>query len=330
MTGRHVEPAGPLPVRVLRGDDVESVHLVHFCLVDLDGGVLARSGPDAVPLPVFLRSAAKPLQALPAVETGALGRLGLDARHVAVACASHGGSDGHVAVVREILDAVSLPEGVLRCGVVPPLDPAVARALAARGEAPSPIRHNCSGNHALALALSVDRGWPTGTYLEPDHPVQRTMREVVARAAAGVARPLREAADGCGMRAYSLTLPALAAAYARLAGRGLGAAGDEVAAAMRAHPELVQSAGGLDTEIMRAAPALVAKIGAEGVLAVGHRDGRGLALKVADGGLRALAPAALHLLEGLLDVPATAAPLAALREPSVLDARGEVVGRIVA
>ena len=41
---------------------------------------------------------------------------------------------------------------------------------------------------------------------------------------------------------------------------------------------------------MAAAPGVVAKIGAEAVLAVGTPDGRGVALKILDGSTRALDP----------------------------------------
>ena len=69
---------------------------------------------------------------------------------------------------------------------------------------------------------------------------------------------------------------------------------------MRAHPELVAYDGAIDTELMRAEDGLVAKIGAEGVLAIGLADGRGLALKVRDGGVRAVAPAGVALARSAL------------------------------
>ena len=71
---------------------------------------------------------------------------------------------------------------------------------------------------------------------------------------------------------------------------------------MRAHPALVAFPGAIDTELMAALP-VVAKIGAEGVIAVGCEDGRGLAVKVADGALRALDPAAVWAVREVLDLP---------------------------
>jgi L-asparaginase II len=95
---------------------------------------------------------------------------------------------------------------------------------------------------------------------------------------------------------------------------------------MRAHPALVAFDGALDTELMRAEDGLVAKIGAEGVLAVGLPDGRGLAVKVADGAMRALDPAGVALVREVLGVPAHGAALAGLEAPEVVNSRGERVG----
>ena len=88
---------------------------------------------------------------------------------------------------------------------------------------------------------------------------------------------LPHAIDGCGMQTFPVPLARLADAFGRLASGGLGPAGEQLAAAMTSHPELVAFDGALDTELMRAHPGLVAKIGAEGVLGIGLPDGRGAA-----------------------------------------------------
>jgi L-asparaginase II len=132
--------------------------------------------------------------------------------------------------------------------------------------------------------------------------------------------------DGCGMLAFQVPLGALARAFGRLASGGLGPGGERVAAAMRAHPTLVAFSGALDTELMRAEDGLVAKIGAEGVLAVGLEDGRGLAVKVGDGAMRALDPAGVALVRGVLGRDAHGPALDMLERPVVLNSRGETVG----
>jgi L-asparaginase II len=306
-----------LAVVALRGGAVESEHSVAWCVTHPDG---AAAGPDAE-LPVFARSASKPLQALGSVRAGVLERFGLGTRHAALACASHGGSADHVAVVGEVLEACGLVEDALACGPELPLDPREAR-----GARPRRIRHNCSGKHAFGLARCLAEGWPLDGYFRAGHPLQGAMRDCVAEAC-GVA-PTEEATDGCGMRTFALPLAALAQAFGRLAGGALGPSGDRCAAAMRAHPELVAYPGAIDTELMRALDGAVAKIGAEGVLALGLPDGRGLALKVVDGAPRAVPPAAVALLrEALALEPHLPEALAA---PAIVNSRGIRVGELVA
>jgi L-asparaginase II len=300
----------------VRGGAVESEHRVAWCVVHPDGSV---AGPDPE-LPVFARSAVKPLQALGSVRAGVLERFGLGERHLALACASHGGSDAHVRVVAEVLEACGLVEGALGCGPELPLDP-----RAGEGVRPSRIRHNCSGKHAFGLARCLTEDWPLDGYFRGGHRLQRAMRDCVVEAC-GVSAPSVEATDGCGMRTFAVPLAALARAFAGLASGGLGPAGDRCAAAMRRHPELVAYDGAIDTELMRAEDGLVAKIGAEGVLAIGLADGRGLALKVRDGSVRAVAPAGVALARSELGLDA-AVPESLAVAP-IVNSRGLRVGEL--
>jgi L-asparaginase II len=294
---------------------VESEHRVAWCVARPDGSV---DGPDAE-LPVFARSAVKPLQALGSVRAGVLERFDLTDRHLALACASHGGSRVHVDAVAEVLAACELVEDALACGPELPLDPRV------RGVRPSRIRHNCSGKHAFGLARCMAEEWPLDGYFRGGHRLQRAMRDCVLDAC-GLSAPSQEATDGCGMRTFAVPLSALARAFGALASGGLGPSGDRCAAAMRAHPELVAWDGAIDTELMRAEAGLVAKIGAEGVLAIGLPDGRGLALKVRDGSVRAVAPAGVALARAALGL-AAAVPDTLAAAP-IVNSRGLPVGEL--
>ena len=309
-----------------RGDHDESAHALAWCATGPDGEPAAASDADAGGFPVFPRSAAKPLQALPAVRAGVLERFGLGERHLALACASHGGTDGHVAVVAETLAAVGMDEDDLGCGPLEPLFAPAAAALRAWGREPTRIVHNCSGKHALGLALCVHEGWDPRGYLEADHPLQQAMHAALADAAVCRIEEVSHGTDGCGMLAFRMPLRALARAFGRLASGALGPAGETVARAMHAHPGLVAFPGGIDTELMVAEPGLVAKVGAEGVLALGLPDGRGAALKVLDGARRALDPAGVALAREVLGLAAAGAPLEALARPVVANSRGDEVG----
>jgi L-asparaginase II len=313
-----------LRVRVVarRGGAPESEHLVAWCAVGPSG---PPAGPDPE-LPVFARSASKPIQALGGVRAGVLERFGLGDRHLALACASHGGGEAHVRVVDEVLRACGLAEGAHGCGPDLPRDP--RQRPDSEEIRPSRIRHNCSGKHAFGLARCLVEGWPLDGYFRAGHPLQLAMRSCVAEACGMDDAAVHEAVDGCGMRTFAVPLAALAAAFAGLAGGRLGPSGDRCAAAMRAHPELVAFPGAIDTELMRAEPGLVAKIGAEGVLAIGLPDGRGLALKVGDGAARAVAPAAVALARSVLGLAADVAP--DLAAAPIRNSRGVLVGEVVA
>jgi L-asparaginase II len=308
---------GEAVVRVHRGSAVESEHRVAW----------AVTGGDDLGPSVFVRSAAKPFQALGAVRAGVPERLGLGTDHLAIACASHGGSDDHVVRVRELLRAAGCSEPDLACGPAEPRDPVAAAAYRAAGGPPEPVRHNCSGKHAFAIALATAEGWPVAGYSVAGHPVQQAMWRGLAEATGLEPEELPHAIDGCGMQTFAVPLARLADAFGRLAGGGLGPAGEQLATAMTSHPELVAYDGALDTELMRAHPGLVAKIGAEGVLGIGLPGGRGAALKVLDGAMRGLDTAALLLLDERLGVELSGAVIDELREAPVVNSRGERVGR---
>lgn len=303
-------------VRCLRGGLVESEHRVAWCVT---GSSVTEAWPGSSGLVTFARSAVKPFQGLSSVRAGVVERFGLGERHLAVACASHGGSDAHVALVAEILASCGLDEGALGCGPSVPRDPAVPAA-------PSRIRHNCSGKHALGLARCVHEGWPVSGYLDAGHPLQAALRAEVHAATRTPASG--EAVDGCGMRTFALPLHAMARAFGRLASGDLGREGDRLAAAMGSHPELVGYAGTIDTELMAGEDGLVAKVGAEGLLCIGLPDGRGVALKALDGAHRPVPPAAVWLARAVLGLRADSHALADLGAAPVLNSRDEVVGRL--
>ena len=127
-------------------------------------------------MPFFPRSANKPLQATAMLRAG----LELDGELLALAAASHSGEDYHVDGVRKILSGAGLTEADLGCPPSWPLDLQTARRLIARGEDMSRVRMNCSGKHAAMLATCVVNGWPTSSYLNPQHPLQEAILRTVA------------------------------------------------------------------------------------------------------------------------------------------------------
>ncbi len=303
---------------VTRGDLVESSHRASLVAVDADGMALLHHG--GVNDPFFPRSSNKPVQALALVRAG----LDLPPDLLALACASHSGEQVHLDGVRRILAGAGLTEDDLRNTPDRPLGEAAARAWAVAGRGPEPVVQNCSGKHAAMLATCVLRGWPLETYLDRDHPLQRLIGETLAELAG---EPVAATAtDGCGAPVMAISLTGLARAFGRLASAPDGTDEARVAAAMRSAPGNVGGTGRDVTALIAGTPGLIAKDGAEGVYAAGLADGRGVALKMADGGPRAR-PVVLAAALRRLGVASEA--YAALEDAPVLG-HGHPVGSVVA
>jgi L-asparaginase II len=314
---------------VWRGGLVESVHRGRYVVQDANGGALDSLGdPKAY---VYLRSAAKPFQALPLVFSGAADAFEITDEELAVACGSHSAEPYHLAAVRSILRKAGLSESDLQNGAHPPIYAPAATRLARGGEKPRPIHGNCSGKHAGMLAVCVHAGWDPAGYRDAQGPLQKLVRRTVAELCALKPEAISLAGDGCGVPVFALPLENLALGFARLAVGGaedfpedLLEAVQRVQDAMRAHPCMIAGTGRFDTRLMQEATNLVAKSGAEGVFAAGSPEGWGLALKVSDGAGRAVAPAALAVLSrGGVRVPAE------IGVGMVTDLRGEAVGQVV-
>ena len=324
-------PHAPLTI-VTRGAAIDSTHYGSVAVVDRDGRLLYSAGD-----PWFLtmtRSALKPFQAVPLVAEGGLERFGFSAPEIALLCASHSGEPRHVAAVADMLRRAGNASSDLQCGSHAP------GFYEVKGELPppppySPLAHNCSGKHSGMLAWCAACNVRKDTYLAFDHPLQRAIRGAVAHFTATPEAALVAGIDGCSAPNYAVPLARLALAFARLASdepdARYGAAASRLGTAMTAHPEMVSGEGRSDLALMAAGRGdWVAKIGAEGVQAIGVRSsGIGIALKVADGNKRGLLPATVAVLDqiGLLD-PDQRAALALWREPVVRNYRGTVTGHV--
>lgn len=317
-------------IEVIRGGLVESTHEVWIAVADAEGRTVARVGDaDAI---TWYRSAAKPMQALPLVEDGVAERFGLTADELALCCASHEGEDAHLAGARSILRKAGVEEEALACGAHIPFAPSAVDALFDRGSRPERIHNNCSGKHAGMLALTVAHGWPLDGYHEIGHPLQQRILDEMARWTGMRGSEIPIGVDGCGVPCFAAPLSVMAASFARFASEAdAGKAAGVVTSAMMTHPFMVGGTGRACTDVMtRAGGRAFVKLGAEGVYG-GGLPGRGLgfAIKVPDGGRRAVEVALVHLLAELdvLDQDDVAA-LSGHANPPIRNTRGEVVGAL--
>lgn len=277
---------------VVRSGFTESVHHGSVVVLDAAGSVAASAGD--VTGPVLPRSANKPMQ------TVGMLRAGLrvtDPADLALISGSHFAEPFHLRRVRDILRAAGLTEADLRC------PPALPLAETERdGRVPQRILMNCSGKHAGMLATCVANGWPLDDYRDVKHPLQQVLTETVTEMAG---EPIAATGiDGCGAPVLGFSLTALARAFQRLVTAAPGSAELRVADAMRAGPELVAGTGQDDTLLMHGVPGLLAKGGAEGVVAVAIPRTGAVAIKIEDGAMRARMPVLVSALRRLgVDAP---------------------------
>jgi L-asparaginase II len=256
----------PIRVEVRRNGVVEAVHRVHAVATDGE----AAGDPALV---CYLRSSAKPIQAIPFVD----GYNELDDDEIAIACASHRAEPAQLAAVRKVLARAGASVEDLENGLQ-------------EGRPEGKLGHNCSGKHAGMLAACSANDWPFTGYRLPEHPLQQRIRELIPGGTTAV--------DGCGVPTFALPLTEIAGTLTRVPAR--------IREAMTARPELVgASVDAVDTDLMRLRPGWIAKGGAEGLFCAASPDGRGVAMKAEDGGYRAIGPALGRFLgvEELARVP---------------------------
>ena len=353
-TRNRVRPDTPILVRQLRNGIEESVHRGDIVESDAAGTLVRQLGdPERV---VTLRSTVKPFGVVALIEAGGIEAFDLEPAELAIMASSHSGEDFHVRTIQAAFRRAGVSQALLSCGSEDmPLDALTAARLARDGEKASPIRHMCSGQHAVSLLLSRLKSWDLETYWRPEHPAQVAYRSAVARAYGTTVDKLQTAIDGCGVETYAFPLRSVAQAYAFLADPAAVPKKDPrssivqpltiVRDAMLANPEMV---GGrhdrLDTSLMKAVDGrLISKAGMEALRAMailpGPRNGTqvdvatGLAVKIEDGdgyerGSWAASVEALRQA-GVLEPPALRA-LARYHQPVVLDPHGRIGAEAVA
>lgn len=293
-------------VEVTRGGIVESIHRGHLAVVDGDGNLIASLGePETV---TFLRSSAKPFQAIPILLSGTAERFGFTEKEIALACASHNGEEIHTTTARRILEKAGFAETDLRCGAHEPFSLEAARALAVRNEKPSQLDNNCSGKHAAMLAFARQTNASVENYDSLENPIQQSILEIIEKFS-GVSRgEIGIGIDGCAAPNFALPIFNITLMFARLIlppkdfDSELREACRRAVSAMMTYPEMI---GGsepqrLDTLLMQALPGrIVSKVGAEGVYTAGilpspgWKRGLGIALKIEDGSDRRARPVAV-------------------------------------
>jgi L-asparaginase II len=327
-------PAAPIVVEVTRGGMVESVHRVIAAVTDAAGSpVLAWGDIDRL---VYGRSAIKPIQALPVIESGAADAHGLGEDEITLCCASHSGEPMHVDRVTAWLARLGLSADDLECGPQIPTHGPSADAIIQAGHLPTKAHNNCSGKHTGMLTTAVHLGEPTRGYTGDDHPVQTRPRALMQDMSGCDLTGVPTGYDGCGIPIFGIPLRGMARAMAQFADPGgltpeRAAATKRIIEACAKHPLLIGGTGRANSELLaETGVTALLKSGAEGVFAGAvPAKGVGICLKTDDGNGRAASVAMGAILRhlGVID-DAMAARLADTLTTPVRNWSGRLVGHI--
>jgi len=329
--------------KVIRGETLESVHRGTLIVIDGDGKTIAEVG-DASGV-TFWRSAAKALQAIPLITSGAADAFGFTEKEIALACASHSGESFHTKLALEILEKLGLSEADLRCGAHSSFHKETSDAMKKAGESPTQLNNNCSGKHAGMLAFAKYSGADIETYLSPENPVQQAILETVSLFTEIPENEIKIGIDGCSAPNFAVPISAMARAFAKLIkppkdfDEKLKDACKRIVSSKLRFPEYVGGSVRLDTKIMQALPGkIICKVGAEGVWSAGvlpcekWEKGLAVALKIEDGNdNRARPVVVIELLRqlGMMDEKAEEI-LGEFSPMEIKNHLGMLVGKVVA
>ncbi|AOT71717.1 asparaginase [Geosporobacter ferrireducens] len=321
------------PLVVLtRSHRVESIHSGAICISDYHNQLQSRIGNEQKK--IYLRSSAKPFQAVALAASGSLEKFGISLEELSVICSSHSGEDFHRQAVYSILQKIGLTEEDLDCGICNPYNPEMLTRITCKQEKPSQLFNCCSGKHAGMLALCRFYGYPTKGYVEKTHPVQQLILNTIASLLNIPSEEIVTGQDGCGVPNFMISLQQAAYLYALLAAgeKGHSQYGfvlSKIANAMLAYPRMINGDSEFCTELINySGRKVIGKVGGEGVycLAIPEK-GLGAAVKIADGNERAVYPVALHILRqlGLTDREMEDR-LVLWAFPPIKDHRGNIIG----
>lgn len=280
-------------LELTRGRVVESTHYGSIAVVDSTGKLLHSYGdPYWV---AFLRSSAKPFQALPFVERGGDEHFNLTQSELSISCSSHETAQIHLDTVKAMQAKIGIQESDLQCGAHLPGDASTLRMVIQQNMTPTPNFNNCSGKHTAMLAHAKMRGLPLENYLDIDHPIQQDILTAFSEMCGIEKEKVELGVDGCSAPNFAVPLFNAALGMAHLCDprtltEARAVACRKITTAMTAHPEMVSNYGEFDCELMKVgAGRIVTKRGAEGFQIVGlmpgvyGENGVGIAFKVTDG-----------------------------------------------
>ena len=313
-------PEPELLLKITRGNNIETLHNGWICVLDKNKKVIYKKGN--INDYIFLRSAAKPIQAIPLIDNN----IKVSQKELAVICASHSGSERHIGILKALLKKHHLKLSNLQCGIHEPLDKNERNKLLKTNSQPDVLHNNCSGKHIGMLMVCKKNNWDLKNYLNPNHRLQKSILNKVKELSE--TKKIFTAIDGCSAPTFSLPLINITKMFSNFM---LDKQYLEIINAMKLNPYLIGSEGHIDSEIIKTSNGkFISKVGAEGIIIVTY-DGNCAVVKIADGSQRARSIVILRLLVKLgwlKESQIKNSPLKKIWDLKVRNHAGKVVGEV--
>jgi len=296
-------------INICRGNLIENIYRGDISIVDKKGKSIFLVG-DSEKI-TYWRSAAKPIQALPVIYSGAADKYKLTDKEIVIMASSHSGEQKHVKLIYNILDKIGLDEGNLLCGAHPAFHKPTAEPLAQNKIYTKSIYNPCSGKHVAQLTLCQYYGWKINDYYKLKHPVQQIILETIAKVTGYPKKEIYLGIDNCGVPVFGLPIKNMSYAYTRIANWELlpleyQQSAKRIFLSMIKYPEIVGGTDRFDTDLIRISEGkLLAKSGADGVFCIGVRNenGIGITVKMESGNMKFLPLVVIRILDQLKILP---------------------------
>lgn len=289
---------------VIRNGLVESIHLGNIAVVNTEGQLIRYFG-DTEQI-CYFRSSGKPLILLSHLKKKIKENFNLTLQEIAIMASSHSGGEKHVQTLLSIAKKLGVEKNDITCGIREPYGLKEKFELYGTGKKPTQWHNNCSGKHLANIAACKVMGWPIEGYSDFEHPVQQDILETICEFSSYPKEKIHIGVDGCGVPVFGVPLKNMALAYARIFDTSVlnGKYKEEqklLYDAIIKHPDMVAGEDRLDTELIRETSGdHFGKMGADGVFCIHvHSKGLGIAIKVQDGGVRAVDPVVVEALKQL-------------------------------
>ncbi len=287
-------------VEVTRGEFPENIHRGHICVVNHDNYVTKSIGD--INFLTFLRSCAKPIQAIPVITSGAMEKFRITEKEITIFSGSLNGQCFQIEILKAILNKLGLDENALQCGIHPPSH------IETRKNTPkfSVLHNNCAGKHIAMLTLCQFYNFPIENYYKIEHPVQQIILDEISYFTEVPKNEIKIGIDGCGVPVFAVPIFNFASAYQKLSDPEKISDTKKSSAVKLLiknsikYPELIAGDERICTELMRVKSNLFAKVGADGSYGIAiPKEKIGIAIKIESGNMTVLHLVVLETLKQL-------------------------------